>query len=826
MNQSRREQRGAGAPPARHEAGESAILGKWLPLAALLLALSSVFLFGGDRGYFYGYAKYPIGDWNSLRWMSLVANFSFEQGLLYERVSRRNNGGLRYHFYGRFPAGGVALLKLVTSPFEGDLSRQLFAARLMMLAFFCGAAVLVYLSVARICGDRAIALAATSWAFGGYHMLGYMDVVNGEVGMGLFGLLLVFHGMVLHVQEGRMAQLLARIAVALLLDWHVYALLAPFVAWGLTHTIWRALRPVGAADNADAPRSRRRRHATATLGLAAAVLRSPHLGIGLFALLFGTAVLGYNAAREYAAFEGARPVAELPVLRAMFRRAGVNDHYNSVWEQEGAARRFLKWQFHRIGMMLVPHALSSRTERLRLGEHDWEASGAVTFAPLGALGLGACLVALCRAGRGRGLLAIFAASGVVWAIALRNNTVVSNHDFESVYYVGIPVALVTLGLTRLRNMMRGRAQFALWGVATLASGLFVWSTRAMAEARADPHQAALQQASLAEFDALRRLAHGKDVLHLANAAWVFETFHPAAVALGYHLAGAIAHEGIDMAANARLEAQGCCDFVLSRRRLAGPGLLTPEHRHWFLYVAGGVTDAVRRARQRDLHALRLGERLAAGRYDVYLHGRGRAGATDQLYYIREPCVHEDTGGVFAWRIRREVVPFHQTWRRDFDGARVGAACVLKVAPPAGVVQVTMRQLPRGQSAAGGGVAVRLDFARLRQAREAVRGRAPLARGAFDLHWRGGALTYVRAPCTLEDLRDRFFLHVAPQRAAALPAARRDAGFDNLDFDFGERGARIDGSCVATVPVPYAAARVETGQFAAAARRWSVRFEVR
>ena len=122
--------------------------------------------------------------------------------------------------------------------------------------------------------------------------------------------------------------------------------------------------------------------------------------------------------------------------------------------------------------------------------------------------------------------------------------------------------------------------------------------------------------------------------------------------------------------------------------------------------------------------------------------------------------------------------------------------------------------------------MRLDFARLRQARETVRGRAPLARGAFDLHWRGGALTYVRAPCTLEDARDRFFLHVVPQRAAALPAARRDAGFDNLDFDFGERGARIDGSCVATVPVPYAAARVETGQFAAGARRWSVRFEVR
>ena len=812
-------------------AGEPASRHKWLPLAALLLALSSVFLFGGDRGYFYGYEKYPIGDWNSLRWMSLVANFSFERGLLYEHVSRRNDGGLRYQLYGRFPAGGVALLKLVTLPLEGDLSRQLFAARLTMLAFFCGAAVLAYLSVARICGDRTIALAATSWAFCGYHMLGYMDVVNGEVGMGLFGLLLVFHGMVLHVQEGRMAQLLARIAVALLLDWHVYALLAPFVAWGLTNALWRAWRRACGTDDAGASRWRLKRAATAAHAAVAAGLRSRHLGIGLFALLFGTAVLGHNVAREYAAFEGARPVAELPVLKAMFRRTGVNDHYDSVWEQDGAAWRFLKWQFHRIGLMLVPHALSSRTERLRLGEHDWEASGAVTFAPLGALGLGACLVALCRARRGRGLLAIFAASGVVWVIALRNNTVVSNHDFESVYYVGIPLALATLGLTHLRNMMGGsahdgrRGRFALWGVAALTIGFFVWSTRAMAQARADPHQAAVQRAAFADFDGMRRLVRGKDVLVIANAAWVFEAFRPGVMILGYHLAGAVLRGGNNTPANARLEAAGCCDFVLSRRRLPGPNLLTPDHQQWFLYAAGGVTDAVQRARQRDLRALRLGERLVDGPYDVHLQRRGRAGTADQLFYIRTPCRREDTGGVFGRIFRREDGSPDSEWRFTFNGARVGSACVLKVAPPPGVVQVTMRQFTRGQRDQWR-VAVRLDRHRLRQVREAVRTHAPLARGEFDLYWHRDAITYLRTPCALGDVRDRFFLHVVPQRTAALPAAQRNAGFDNLDFDFGERGARVDGACVATVPVPYAAARVETGQFAAGARRWQVRFEVR
>ena len=821
MNRVAPKPRTGGAPPARHPAGETAGRGKWLPFATLLLALSSVFLFGGDRGYFYGYTQYPIGDWNSLRWMSLAANFSFERGLLYEQVSRRSDGRLRYHLYGRFPVGGVTLLKLATSPFEGDLSRQLFAARLTMLVFFCGAAVFAYLSVARICGDATVALAATSWAFCAYHLLAYMDVVNGEVNMGLFGFLLVFHGMVLYVQEGRMAQLLARIAVALLLDWHVYALLAPFIAWGLTHTLWRAWRRAAAGDRVGAPRKGR---TALALALAAAVLRSRHLRIGLFALLFGTGVLGYNVAQEYAALQGARPVAKLPVVDAMFRRTGVNDHYDPVWDREGAVWHFLKWQFHRIGLMLVPHALSGGTELLRLGEHDWEASGEVTFAPLGVLGLGACLVALCRARRGRGLLAVLAASGIVWALALRNNTVISNHDFESVYYVGIPVALATLGLTGLRDVVGERGQLALWGVAALAVGLFVWSTRTMAQARADPHHVAVQRAAFADFDGIRRLVQGKDVLNITNDAWLFRAFPRAEVFFGYHLAGAVVHEGNDMSANARLEAEGCCDFVLSRRRLPRSGLLTPGHKQWFIYVAGGVTDAVQRARQRDLRALRLGEQVAAAHYDVYLHRRGRAGVADQLYYIRDPCRREDVGGMFARRLRRGDGLLDRSWQTPFNGARVGSACVLKVAPPTGVVQVTMRQFVPWQPDRWRAT-VRLDRYRLRHAREALRERAPLARGAFDLYWSLGALTYLRTPCAFEDVRDRFFLHVVPQRAP-LPAAQRDAGFTNLDFDFGEHGGRVDGACVATVPLPHAAALVDTGQFASGARRWAVRFEVK
>ena len=47
-----------------------------------------------------------------------------------------------------------------------------------------------------------------------------------------FGAALVFHGMAVFVQEGRFRQLLVKTCAALLLGWHVYALLLPFIALG------------------------------------------------------------------------------------------------------------------------------------------------------------------------------------------------------------------------------------------------------------------------------------------------------------------------------------------------------------------------------------------------------------------------------------------------------------------------------------------------------------------------------------------------------------------------------------------------------------------
>ena len=110
--------------------------------------------------------------------------------------------------------------------------------------------------------------------------------------------------------------------------------------------------------------------------------------------------------------------------------------------------------------------------------------------------------------------------------------------------------------------------------------------------------------------------------------------------------------------------------------------------------------------------------------------------------------------------------------------------------------------------------------------EAVAAIEPALRSGFRVHVEGRTLHYAREQCAATDVAARFFLHVTPLDAGDLPEERRAAGFDNLDFAFGDRGLRIGGRCLASVPLPqYGAARVVTGQFEDGARLWEGEFAV-
>ena len=104
---------------------------------------------------------------------------------------------------------------------------------------------------------------------------------------------------------------------------------------------------------------------------------------------------------------------------------------------------------------------------------------------------------------------------------------------------------------------------------------------------------------------------------------------------------------------------------------------------------------------------------------------------------------------------------------------------------------------------------------------------PVAQSDFDVYMNRGGLAYLKENCAAGDADAHFFLHIFPADSANLPAARRESGFANLDFQFADHGARIGDKCVTTRELPtYPIDRIRTGQFVSGeGSLWRVEFPV-
>ena len=90
---------------------------------------------------------------------------------------------------------------------------------------------------------------------------------------------------------------------------------------------------------------------------------------------------------------------------------------------------------------------------------------------------------------------------------------------------------------------------------------------------------------------------------------------------------------------------------------------------------------------------------------------------------------------------------------------------------------------------------------------------PIIRSDFDVYLSKNTLTYFKKPCASADIEAMFFLHLSPVDVNDLPDHRQQHGFDNLGFDFDERGRILDGRCAATLALPeYHIIRINTGQY--------------
>ncbi len=798
--------------------------GRRLPVCGLLLALSTVWLFVGDRDYFYSHVLHDV---NSGKNMSLAANLSAQHGFLFHTKHRRQNGTVGYQLYNRFPLGAFVLIKLAILPFQGDFSAQIVGARALMLAFFCGAAVFAYLGLARLANSRAVALGAVLLAFSSYHLLDYADAVSNEMSVDLFAVMLVFHGMVLFEVEGgrrRFWELAARVCLALLLGWHVYGLLLPFLAFG-------AVRAAVAWRKADGAARERRAGSRRLLGRYAV--------LGALALLFGAGMLGWNLAREYAALGGKRPLAELPSARSMLTRTGLRETSYARREEMLPLPTLLKWQFHRVGAASLPVALSGGID---MEEFTWRESGSSW---LFWAGLAATLGVLASLGFFRGPRAppfALALAGFGWTFLVPQHMGYQSHEYETMFHVGVPLCLFAALLLVVRHFWRPAPVVG----AAAAAVIFAVSSVAMGLAHRDPVEARAERALLTEFDAIAGTIRGSSIWVPVRRAALLRFVRERRV-MNFLVAGSFVHYA-DRLDGADPAAIGALDFVLAFERYDIPSLLTPHHRFVFLYRAGAdaaaVLAAMREARREEHRRLQALTPVVRAPWAVHVLPGPRAGweqetrlprrGVAEIVLFKTPCGSGDTRGIFQFGFLPAAgqVPWGRTVdleRGDFlfpdYGVRRDGKCELRVPLPAWHVgQVSVRRVPTADGAVSWSVAFRLDLERLRNELRSLRTATPAAQGEFNLYLHDGVLRYVRRPCAAADVRRRFYLHVAPATVSALPWARRRGGFDNLDFDFGEHGAMLDGACVAMVKLPdYGLARVYTGQFDsdAGAETWRV-----
>ena len=106
------------------------------------------------------------------------------------------------------------------------------------------------------------------------------------------------------------------------------------------------------------------------------------------------------------------------------------------------------------------------------------------------------------------------------------------------------------------------------------------------------------------------------------------------------------------------------------------------------------------------------------------------------------------------------------------------------------------------------------------------GSSPVIRSDWDVYLAGNSLTYKKEQCTPEDAEPTFFLHLDPVDVNDLPSHRKQYGFDNLDFDFGNHLLIEGGVCVAKRELPdYGIAAIRTGQYTGEGRIWEGSFDL-
>ena len=559
---------------------------------------------------------------------------------------------------------------------------------------------------------------------------------------------------------------------------------------------------------------------------ASTLLRSRYLLLGIVALAFGLSVLTFNFTMEYIALDGETPLTELPSFQSMLRRTSVDA---GIVQASYPWAAFLEVQFQRIFLMFVPYGLIGSGSILESPPWQTEIQGMVIRAidinvivvmeylskfqgvVLGVVLSGACLIGLTFV-RQRMLFATLASFGFFWTVLTYEAAPI--HHYESIYYIGLPLVFFTIVLLLARRLTKRDG--AIIAAAVVAVALFAVSSFQMSRVGHSAESAQVARAAEQDIITIRKFVAGEHVtvLNLGGSYILF--FDWAGQAMSYYLNQSLIRY--------RHPPPTDHGFIVMRERVDIDALLTPQNQYLFLYDTAGLM-AWYRSLYRSVVAT---EPMAREDFDVYL-------IDGTVYYLKEPCYAADFVASFFAHVFPAAIEDLSDDRREYGfdnfdfvvrdrGLLFDGKCLASVELPQYDIASFRTGRIRGDGAEVWSIVRVLQGPKLIAEYPSIVSTEPAARSEFDLYIDDGKMYYVKEPCGIEDVQDGFFLHVVPADLDDLPDARKQHGFDNLDFGFDVRGVLFDGKCAASVGLPqYAIARITTGQYDGAGRIWEIEF---
>ena len=206
-------------------------------------------------------------------------------------------------------------------------------------------------------------------------------------------------------------------------------------------------------------------------------------------------------------------------------------------------------------------------------------------------------------------------------------------------------------------------------------------------------------------------------------------------------------------------------------------------------------------------------------FDVYIRDR-------TLIYVKDPCVLNDPAAEFFLHViptnvddlsddRRQYGFDNLDFEFFFHGMAIEGKCVaIRDLPEYDIRSISTGQFRENEGNVWDGQIHLGGSGALLSAYEYAVNSTPAARSVFDVYvGEGKEVIYVKDPCVTDDFAARFFLHVTPTDPDDLSDARKEYGFDNMDFGFSLYGVVTDGRCIAVRDLPeYDIRSISTGQF--------------